>query len=97
MLRTLKHSFFALLVHLRRGDMGVLTVRWLALLIAIAWLSVAAAELPEQKKKESTKSTEVTDAAKSNAPQPPIVIEIKPPSSIQVETTTNKHEAKEKV
>lgn len=55
-----------------------------------------AAQSPQHKKNEPTKSQNVTESNKSPAPAEPIVVEIKPPSHIQVETTTNEQEAKEK-
>jgi hypothetical protein len=42
-LRALKHSFFALLVHLRRGDSGVLTMRALPVSLmgrSATWLAL---------------------------------------------------------
>ena len=90
MLRTLKHSFFALLVHIRRGNQGALIVRaallttGLLLVVSVSYSQTAPS--PTKQQATSKVSGGNTEADKRGTKDSPLIIQLNNTGKSDAET-----------
>jgi hypothetical protein len=96
MLRTIKHSFFALLVHLRRGNQGMLMVR-VSALAALAGLliSICAIGQSNQEAPQAQSGNQNTASEQRGTEKAPIFVKSPGPTS-QKEAAYEHYEKEEK-